>query len=156
MATDLTIKRLQHADIGIIVGLAADLHAEVEREWPECPAFNPELVAEQVSQCMTIKMMHALGLFDGEQCQGVLVFTVYPCFGIGCTLGKEAMWYVRPQYRTAGLMMLKAFERLAVELGATQLEIGHFPMLNGERLCKLYACMGYKLHQLRYLKRSTT
>lgn len=154
MAEELTVKQMGKDDIPVIVGLAEELHAEVEKEWPECPPFNPGLLEEQVFLCMHIRVLYAFGLFDGEDCVGCLVFTIYPCFGIGCMLGKEALWYVQPKYRSGGLALLKAFELFAAEKGAMQLEIGHFPMVNGDRMAKLYNDLGYKLHQLRYLKKA--
>lgn len=154
MSEKFTVRHLDKNDIPTILVLASELHDEVEREWPECPAFNPELLEQQVFMGMHMKMLYAFGLFADDACVGCLVFIVYPCFGIGCTLGKESMWYVRPAFRTNGLALLKAFEVFAAEKGAEQLEIGHFPMLNGERMAALYSGMGYKLHQLRYLKKA--
>src|SRR3990167_5921272 len=152
MAKELTVKPLVIDDIPTIIELARELHAEVEKEWPECPPFNPALVEQQIFQCMYVNILFAFGLFASEKCVGMIVFTVYPCFGIGCVLGKEAMWYVQPEYRSNGLQLLTAFEKMAKEKGAAQLEIGHFPMVNGDRMAKLYAGLGYKLHQIRYLK----
>ena len=149
---DPVVKELHTGDIPEIVRLAGMLHLEVEQVWPDCPPFNPELVATQIYQCMTLKMMFALGLVADERIVGTIVFMVYPCFGVGETLGNENLLYVEPEYRGAGLQLIGAFERLSAEKGAKFLEIGHFESLRGPKMGRLFSSLGYRLHQLRYLK----
>ena len=151
---DPVVKELHTGDIPTIVRMAGMLREEVAEQWPGCPAFNLDLVVEYVYQYMILRVMHAIGLFVGEECVGVAVFTVYPCLIAGCVLGRESLLYVVPEHRGSGLALIGAFEKMAREKGAEMLEIGHSNALNGPKMCRLYSSLGYELHLLSYIKRA--
>lgn len=149
---DPVVKELHTGDIPEVVRLAGMLHLEVEQVWPDCPPFNPELITTQLYGGISAGVMFALGLVVDERTVGTLVFTVFPCFEMGAVIGAEHFMYVEPEHRVSGLALIRAFEKMSAEKGAKFLDIGHFEALQGPKMCRLMSTLGYRLHQLRYLK----
>lgn len=86
--------------------------------------------------------------------RGIMGAVCVPCMMTGELECHEAFWFVREQYRgsTAGIALLKAFERWGRDRGAKRAKMVHLESLTPEKLEKLYIKMGYSLLQRAYSK----
>jgi GNAT superfamily N-acetyltransferase len=69
-------------------------------------------------------------------------------------LASELVWFVEPEHRngTTGIKLLKEFERIAKERGATRVQMVCLEKMTPEVVGKIYTKLGYNLVEHHYLK----
>ena len=84
---------------------------------------------------------------------------------IGCIGGKigqgmvstdkvyeEMIWYVTKAYRSHGVMLLRALEKMCKEWGVNKILMVHVGNLKAEQMREFYLRQGYKFLESHYLK----
>lgn len=84
---------------------------------------------------------------DGELV-GMIGFMVLPHFLSGEVLGMEVFWWLEPEHRGEGRLLLKAAEDLARERGAKRMQM----IAPNERVGILYKRIGYTFVESAYQK----
>jgi GNAT superfamily N-acetyltransferase len=83
---------------------------------------------------------------------GGLGFITYPDLHSGFLMAVETFWYVSPEYRGRGLMLVREFERRAKEKGCKYIAMIHMTDSYPEELEHVYAHMKYRLVEKHYMK----
>jgi len=94
-------------------------------------------------------------LDDGKDIYGFIGgFITNPFYNHSLRIALELGWWLRPEYRRAGLSMdlLGAFESWAEERGANQITMVCLESIMPEVVGKIYTDMGYRLTEHSYTK----
>ena len=91
-------------------------------------------------------------LDDTDTVIGGLGYVIAPDLHYPRTLAVETFWYVDPSSRGGGILLLNAFEALAVELNCDCVAMVHMVDSSPEQLEKLYARRGYEIVEKHYVK----
>lgn len=83
---------------------------------------------------------------------GVLGFLIYDDPNDGERITSETFWYVSPESRGHGLLLLNKFEQLAKQLGAKRIMMAHMLDLMPQEISHLYVRKGYKPLETNYIK----
>lgn len=76
---------------------------------------------------------------------GVLVGVVMPNLFTGMMNGVEHIWWAEPEWRgKASRELREAFEQDCREAGCTRLTFGFSPLVQGDRMAKMYQRLGYE------------
>jgi GNAT superfamily N-acetyltransferase len=68
---------------------------------------------------------------------------------------QECVWYVDPEHRSHGKMLMEEFEKMAKDRGALTMVMGLMCNSMQERLDKFYKRLGYKPFEVQYMKELT-
>jgi GNAT superfamily N-acetyltransferase len=74
--------------------------------------------------------------------------------GDGLLVMQEAFWFVHPDARGGGLYLLSEFERLARDVGASRIIVGH--LSSNPRVAIVYRRRGYRELETFFGKELTT
>jgi GNAT superfamily N-acetyltransferase len=91
-------------------------------------------------------------LDDRGWLQGGLGFIKSTEIHSGDPIAIETFWFVAPRYRGKGVSLLRAYEKLAAELGCNKIAIAHLADSYPDRLERLYEHRGFSLIEKMYLK----
>lgn len=91
---------------------------------------------------------------DMEFC-GALGALIFPDMNDGAKVAMELFWYVMPQHRGHGLMLMEAFEDWGRANAISRSIIAHFLTINPEAMGKLYRRKGYRAIETNYVKTFT-
>lgn len=70
----------------------------------------------------------------------------------GGTSMQEIVWYVYPQHRSKGNMLLRKFEENAKEIGCDSVIISSMDNEHHDRYDRLYKRYGYRMLEVQYIK----
>lgn len=70
-------------------------------------------------------------------------------------IAEEFFWFIRPEYRGAGILLYRAFEEWAKSKGAAELQMVHLLDLMPDRVSLFYRRQGFNPIETRYSKRLT-
>ena len=98
-----------------------------------------------------------LGLYDRNgEIIGGLGAILGPELSTGKMIAVEAFWFVHPEKRGRGLLLLDAFEKWARKRGADYTAMVHMVDSHPSELKTLYVSRGYKLVEMHYVKPVTS
>lgn len=139
-------------DLPQLVELARCYHAEAHAGYP----FDPEHVAEQF-RSRTIDTIDGicLKLERDREIVGFLAATVSTLFMANVRAAIELAWYVRPDARGRGGVLIDAFEDWARWKGCAVSALGmdEFPEASrSEALARLYVRRGYRCFERSFIR----
>lgn len=89
---------------------------------------------------------------DSGKFVGAFGANAYPDILTGDLVANEMFWYVLPEFRGAGLKLLRAYETWALKLGCKRIFMVHLASLDADRLEQYYQRRGYRLIEKLYAK----
>ena len=84
--------------------------------------------------------------------QGFLGAVTYPDLFNGDKVAVENYWFVLPEFRGRGILLLNEFERWAKAEGCKRVSMVHLQRLQPDRLKELYESRGYQHIESAYVK----
>lgn len=140
-------------DLDALVALARSYHDEAHSWLP----FDADFVRESFrARCIDTMDGICLLLIEGNQVVGFLAAGVSSFFSAPVKLATEFAWYVHPEHRGRGALLLDEFEVWAAERGCKGCGIGmnEFPdPKRSEALARIYRGRGYEPFERAFLKR---
>lgn len=91
-------------------------------------------------------------LIVNEEIHGVIGGIKYPDLNSGVICATECFWFVDKVHRGRGLILLKRFEKWAVEQECKKIIMVHLSDLMPDVVKKIYARKGYKEMETHYVK----
>jgi GNAT superfamily N-acetyltransferase len=139
------IREATLADVPVLVELGERFRAEY---YSEILASNTEQMTEVARRLIAID--HGLLLVDdrGGALVGMLGGFVYDHPISGSRTAVEMFWYVMPEFRGAGIRLLKRFERWAHDAGASLLQM----IAPSSEVGSMYERMGFTYVETTYQK----
>lgn len=139
------VRPAELADVPAVLGLARRMHAESPRYRGR--NFDESKVERTLQAVMTGALPGgALVAVSGGTVVGMIAgFVVEQFFGPDKTASDFAL-YVAPEHRggSAGVRLVKTFEKLVRALGALDLTLGISAEIDAERVAGLYERLGYR------------
>jgi GNAT superfamily N-acetyltransferase len=135
------------------------------------PEYNGEIM--QLCQLFVKESLEEYGLTVTEQrlsqmieiCKGISFFLIDSGRPVGLIAGmpvqsltngnpalQEVIWYVNPNYRNRGHLLLQAFEQKAIDLGMDSIVMALMCNSMEERLDRIYRKLGYRRFEVQYIK----
>jgi len=112
-------------------------------------ADAPDVLATLIQTLITGPASTVLVIDQADLVVGAIGLLVAPHFASGEALASEVFWYMDPQYRGAGVRLLRAGEHWAAASGA----VGVAMVAPDDRLGAVYERWGYQLMERSYLRR---
>lgn len=140
-------------DLDALVALARCYHDEAHSWLP----FDPDYVRENFrARCIDTMDGICLLMLEGDTPVGFLAAGLSSFFSAPVKIAAELAWYVHPEHRGRGAVLLAEFEGWAWEKSAAACSLGmnEFPdRRRSEVLARLYQRRGYKPFERAFLKR---
>lgn len=96
---------------------------------------------------------HIFGMFsDAGKLAGALGFFVVPNLFNREIHAIQNFWYVAPEFRGRGLLLLKEYERQARKLGCTRMQMPHQLKRQPENFGKFFERYGFEAQEVSYYK----
>ncbi len=148
------IRELEIEELHVIEPLCRMMHAEImEKQFKDWKLpYRFDLLEDQLSRLMSMRMANVWCMFVSSIPAGFLqsMDLADPC--IGGFVTAESLWYVKPDYRSLGLVLLRPMLDHAQDIGSQFATLGHFPKVAGNHMGKLYEKLGFLHFQEQYIK----
>ncbi len=114
--------------------------------------FVPSIFVKNWTEYLSQGMGVIFALTKDGELLGALGALAYPDPNDGKIVCSEMFWYVFPESRGRGLLLLNAFEDWAKEMGADRIAMVHLTRLAPDSLRKVYEHRGYHELEIHYIK----
>lgn len=115
-------------------------------------SFREDVFVKTWSYVIWSEIGTILGMFSGGKLTGVLGAFKTPDINDGELVSNEAFWFVSPEHRGEGVLLLDAYERWSVDSGCSRAGMIHLLNLHPKGLSRLYEWRGYKATEVHYFK----
>ena len=147
-----SIRTAEFEDLDTLIGLARLYHEEAHGEF----AFVPDYVREQFrARCIDTVDGIALVLWRDDEPAGFLAAVVSMLFGAPVKIAVELAWYVKPDARGRGALLLDEYETWARERGCVKAALGMNELPDPKRseaLAAIYRRRGYRAYERGFIK----
>lgn len=144
---EYSVRPARPEDKSTLLGLIQRFHGESLNEYDmTCNVGVAEMVIEKLSGTSLVlvhkdEVVGAIGGFITAH-----VVNKEPVY-------QEMMWYVAPEHRKHGEILLNALELMCRDRGIKQLIVGHMGNSRANVFERFYLARGYKLLECQYLKK---
>lgn len=142
------IKRLESSDLPLLMDGASQFFAEGKLPGRFDPVYFISRWADVLSKGGGV----IIGMFGPDGIQGAIGGYLYKDINNGDYQAIEGFWYVIEKYRGRGVILLRAFEDWAREVGAKRVAMIHLLHLHPDKLKDLYERLGYHAVEISYIK----
>ncbi len=143
----ITIRMAQHDETLAIATLMKGFEQETSHV-----KVNVEYTAQRYTDLVKQGIAHLFILEDDGKMIGGLGCIINRDLHDGIPVAVESYWYVHPDHRGGGQMLLDRFESFAKEQGCKRALMVHLEDSHPESLKRLYGRRGYKLVEQTYMK----
>lgn len=145
------IRQATSDDISAMVYLGELMHGESPR-FSRCE-YKPEKLVAMADHVLGGNGV-AFVVEVGGEIVGMMVGLVTEHFFSDVRIGTDLALYIAPEHRGGRhvVALVKAFEARAVELGASEIELGVSTGVHADRTAALYEALGYKRNSIGLVK----
>ena len=144
----MKVRRIMPSGLGKLLPMAESFW--LEGKMPGI--FNP---VSFVSSWLTV-LDSGMGVIwvleDENKVIGTLGCGIYRDLNTGDLVASEFFWYVLPDHRGRGILLLREFEKWAKNIGAKRVIMVHLTKCMPERVGEIYKKMGYEMLETHYVK----
>lgn len=129
--------------------------ANITKKFDEETEFvktEEDYTRNRYNELMAAGIAHILVLEDEGVIKGALGFVVNKDLHEDLKVAVETFWFVSPEFRGGGKILVDAFEAKALELGCKRTAMIHMADLFADSLEKFYEKRGYRLAEKHYIK----
>lgn len=114
---------------------------------------DPKHTFDRYYKLMELGICHILiDVDEADNIRGAIGFTIMEDPNFPRLLGTELFWFVGPQYRGIGKILLTAFESYCKDNGCSAVIMTHMADSMADTLSSFYIKSGYKLMECNYFK----
>ena len=147
----MKIERALEGEFWRVEELAPSIHAETR--YADTPLDVDKLKLWYDSQFNYDGVVVFFALEDNKTV-GIGAFMCHPHYWCDVMIASDLMVYVIPERRgsTAAYRLIKAYEKWAVEFGASEITLGISSGINVERTSKFYQTLGFECEAVMFKK----
>jgi len=144
----MEIRSLRTDELDILREIATKFFASSEH----LKDFDMEVFKKNWTQFIDAGIGIIYGLFEGDKICGTIGGFCYPDVNSGLLSATELFWFVLPEQRGKGLLLLDAFETWAKSKECKRIIMVHLTDLMPEKVKRIYDKRGYKPIEIHYMK----